>query len=158
MQLTKPFRVVDVGLPAWDVLRVVRVDQDHLKPVLLQYLESRYPVDPCRLHRHARDATGSKPGGEIMQVLGEGAEGADWHAVTVRIDGRHMHRGPDVDGGRTGINRGEVLRGGLSFLGGFSSFGSGGAGPGKFVIFLTGITAEAASPFLISQQPMCHAF
>jgi len=111
MQLAKPCRIIDVCLPPWDVLRVTRIDQDYLKAMLLQNLESRYPVDAGRLHSHARDAARSEPVSEIMQIMGEGAESADWHVIAVRIDRRHMHCGPDVDRGCARVQAGGVLRG-----------------------------------------------
>lgn len=40
----------------------------------------------------------------------------------------------------------------------FSSVHPGGSGPCKSVIFLTGITVEAASPVSSAHRPMCHIF
>ena len=88
MQLLEPLRIVDVRLPAWNLLRVSGVDQEDLEPPLLEDLEHRDPVHARRLHRHGRDADGLEPLGQAMQVLGEALEGP--HGLGVAI-GRHGH-------------------------------------------------------------------
>ena len=85
MPLSQPSGVADVGLPARHVLGVAGVHEDYVKPVLLEDLEGRYPVDPGGFHRHAGDAAGSDPDDQIVQVVREGTVRAPGHISAVGV-------------------------------------------------------------------------
>ena len=94
-----------------------------------------------------------------MQVPRKGAECAHRRATGGWIHCRHVHRGSDVDRGRTGMDHLQVrMVSGCEFGQDISSVQNEGRGLAKFVIFLSGITATAASPLSSAHQPMCHVF
>jgi hypothetical protein len=109
VQALQPFGVADVALAPRDVPGVAGVGQHDLEPALLEDLVGRDPVDPGRLHGDGLDPARLEPVGEPVQLAGDGAEGPHRLRVTLRIDGRHMHRGTDIDGRRVGMDGGQTM-------------------------------------------------
>ena len=104
VQLAQPCCIAYVGLAARDILGVASIHQNDLEAVLLQNLISRYPVDTRGLHGDAGDPAGFEPVSEIVQIVGKSPEGADWHVISVRVDGGHMHCRADIDGGGSWVH------------------------------------------------------
>jgi hypothetical protein len=104
VQPLQPLSVADVALAPRDVLGVAGVDQHDLEPALLEDLVGRDPVDSGRLHGDGLDPAALEPVGEPVQLAGDGAEGPHRLRVTLRTDGRHMHRGTNIDGRRVGMD------------------------------------------------------
>ena len=104
MQALQPLSVADVALAPRDVLGVAGVDQHDLEPALLEDLVGRDPVDPGRLQGDGFDPALLEPVGEPVQFVGDGAEGSHRLRITLWADGRHMHRGADIDGRRVGMD------------------------------------------------------
>ena len=97
VQVLEPLAVLDVGLPAGDVLDMARVDQADLEAARLQDLVQGDPVHAGGLHGHGGDAALREPVREGVQVRREGPEAPDGLRVAVE---RHAHvelGGPDVD-------------------------------------------------------------
>jgi hypothetical protein len=97
MQLAQPPGITDIGLAARHVLGVARIHKNNLQPVLLKDLKGRDPIDTGRFHRDRRDATGFEPLRQIVQIMGEGPEGAYRRVGAVRIYRCHVHRRSNVD-------------------------------------------------------------
>src|ERR1700688_1466968 len=76
MKLAQPRGIADIGLASEHVLSVPRIDQNHIKPALLQDLVDRNPIDPRGFYRDTRYAARFEPVRQIMQVLRECAERA----------------------------------------------------------------------------------
>ena len=72
--------------------------------MLLEDLERRYPLDPSGFHRHAGHAARPEPVREVMQVSGKSAERADWHIGGTGVHRSHVHRRPNVDLRRAGVD------------------------------------------------------
>jgi len=90
MDMLEPLGVVDVRLPAWNLLHVSGVDQQHLEALRLEDLEHRDPVHARRLHRHGRGPDSLQPGGQSMQILSETLKGPHGLGVAIGRDGRHV--------------------------------------------------------------------
>ena len=159
LQLAQPSGVADIGFASWHILGIAGIHEDDLEAMRLKDLEGRDPVNTGRLHCYAGDTTRSEPVGEIVKVLGERAEGAHRHSVAVGVHSRHVHGRANINRGRIGIDQLQVrVVSDLTLRHGISSIQGEGRGPCKFVIFLTGIAAMAASPLSSTHQPMCHVF
>jgi hypothetical protein len=104
VQALQPLSIADVALAPRDVLGVAGVDQHDLEPALLEDLVGRDPVNPGRLHGDGFDPALLEPVGEPVQLAGDGAEGSHRLRITVWADGRHMHRGTNIDGRRVGMD------------------------------------------------------
>src|SRR5215212_1541456 len=65
-ELANPLGVLDVGLPAWDVLEVAGIEKPQLE-VVLQHVVDGLPVDPGGFHAHQRHLKGSQPTSEQQQ-------------------------------------------------------------------------------------------
>jgi hypothetical protein len=108
VQATQPLRVAHVGLAAWYMFGVARVDQHHLEPALLEYLIGGDPVDAGGFHGDRSYPARLEPVGQTVQVAREGAEGADRFWIASLSDCCHVHGGADVDCGGIGMYRGYV--------------------------------------------------
>ena len=113
VEVLEPLAVLDVGLPAGDVLHVARVDQADLEPAGLQDLVQGDPVDAGGLHGHGGDAALREPIREGVEVLREGPEAPDGLRVAVERHADVDLGGADVDarrraGCRIGIVTGRV--------------------------------------------------
>ena len=91
MKLAQPRGIADIGLASGYVLGVPRIDQNHIKPALLQNLVNGDPIDPGKFHRDTRHAAGSEPIHQIMQVLRERAERAHRHVGGSGVNRSHVH-------------------------------------------------------------------
>ena len=110
MQALQPRGIADIRLAARDVLGVTGVDDHHLEAALIEDLVERDPVDAGRLHRHRLDPALLEPVGQAMQVGGEGPEGPHRLGIAAGTDRCHVQGGADVNGGRMGMDRGNVPR------------------------------------------------
>ena len=88
VQLAQPLTIRDVALAARHVLHMSRIDEVYLESTGLQNLVDGNPVDPCRFHGDAGDATRGQPVGEAQQITGEGAERLHGGGIAI---GRHGH-------------------------------------------------------------------
>ena len=161
MKLAQPCGIADIGLASRHVLGVTRIDQNDLKPALLENLVGRDPIDPGGFHRDTGHAARFEPVRQIMQVLRECAERTHRHVSAGRVHRSHVHLGSDVDGGGPDVDR-------LQFraVTGYCVLGIVILRPilGRrvwvmpIVIFLIGIAAGTASPLSSSHAPMDHVF
>ena len=108
MQTLQPLGVAHVRLAARHLLDLTGIDHHHREAALGEDLVERDPVDPGRLQGHGGDPALLKPVGEALQVAREGAEGTHRFGIAAGRDGRHMHPGADVNGGRVGVDWGEI--------------------------------------------------
>ena len=74
VEVLEPLAILDISLPARDVLDVAGVHQADLEASGLQELEQRDPVHAGRFHRHRGDADLLQPGrqGEELAVARDG--------------------------------------------------------------------------------------
>ncbi len=63
MEPLEPLRILHVRLAPGHLFGVPRIDQKHLKAVVLQDLEDRDPVNPGRFHNDGGDARDLEPVG-----------------------------------------------------------------------------------------------
>ena len=56
VQLAQPSRIADIRFASWHILGIASVYEDDLEARRFTYIESRYPVNAGRLHRHAGNA------------------------------------------------------------------------------------------------------
>jgi hypothetical protein len=105
MELPQPGCIAHIGFTPWHVLGVTGVDQNDLKPMLLQNLVSRYPVNTGGFHRNAGDTARGKPSCKIMQVVSKGSKRPYRDIRMIRIDSRHVHPRSDINGGGARLDR-----------------------------------------------------
>jgi hypothetical protein len=102
-RVLQPLAVLDVGLPAGDVLHVPGVDQTHLEAAGLQDLVEGDPVHAGGLHRDRGDTALLQPVREGVQVRRERAEPPDGPRVSIERDAHIDLGGPDVDPRGVGV-------------------------------------------------------
>jgi len=117
VQISEPFAIGDITLATREVLRVARIDEHYLKAAGLEDLVERDPIYAGGLHRHVRHPTRGEPGGEAVQIPGEGRKGANGGRVAIGWHGDEVFCRATVDAGGVRmqtfqrIRRGERLRG-----------------------------------------------
>ncbi len=72
-KLADPFGILDVCLPAGDVLEVLGIKKPQLEVIFEQVVDG-LPIDPCCLHAHQLDLEGGQPVSKLQQSLGGGSE------------------------------------------------------------------------------------
>ena len=97
MEVLEPLAVLDIRLPARDVLDVAGVHQADLNAAGLQDLVQGDPVDARGLHGDGGDAALREPRGHGEQILGEGPEAPDRLRVPVKRHADVELGGADVD-------------------------------------------------------------
>ena len=93
----EPLAVLDIRLPARDVLHVPGIDQAHVEPAGLQALVERKPVHAGGLHGDGGHAALREPIREGVQVLRERPEAPDGLRVAVERHADVEFGGPNVD-------------------------------------------------------------
>ncbi len=106
VEVLEPLAVLDIGLPARDVLDVAGVHQADLEAPGLQELEQGDPVHARRLHRHRGDAGLLQPGRQGEEILGEGPEGANRPRLAIERDADVDLSGAHIDAGRVRVHDG----------------------------------------------------
>src|SRR5208337_347610 len=105
VQALKPLGVEHIGLgscPATGGLP--RLDETDLEALSFQQLEKWDPVDPGRLNGDSGYAALLEPGGDLEQITGIGAEGADIFCVAVGGHADNVVVGVDIDGCGVGVD------------------------------------------------------
>ncbi len=97
MQPLDPLCIEDIGLAAWHILGVARIDQYNLEAALLQNLIDRHPVDSRRLHRHGGDPDLLEPLCKSIQIAGEAVESTDGFVIRISGDTDDMKGRADID-------------------------------------------------------------
>jgi hypothetical protein len=124
VQLLEPLAVLDVGLAAWHLAQMARVDQDDLNARVLQLLGRGNPEHPGRFHRGRLDPAGLQPLGPLVQLATETAKRPHrrfpfrrrvlWHTNKV-LDRSDIHAGRMRAAGRIVLDAGEGVF--LGFIG-----------------------------------------
>ena len=105
MKPLQPLRVADISFASGHVLGIPRIDQEYGEAAGVEEFEYRNPVDAGRLHNDCLDAAFCKPIHKPMQIGCEGPEAAHWLRRAIGPYGSHVHRRPDIDGGRVRVDR-----------------------------------------------------
>jgi hypothetical protein len=110
VETLQPLCVADVGLAAWNVLRVPGVDHHHLEAPLFQDFEYRNPVNPGRFHDDGLYPATSEPVRQPVKIIGEGTERPNRFIVAVWANGRDVCRGADIYRRRGRMDRDQISR------------------------------------------------
>jgi hypothetical protein len=97
MEVLKPLAILDIRLPAGDVLHMPGVHQAHRNAAGLQDLVQGDPKHVSGLHGHGGDAALLQSRGHGEQILGEGPEAPDGLRVPVQRHADVELGGADVD-------------------------------------------------------------
>jgi hypothetical protein len=107
VQLQQPLTLLHVALPPREILRVARVDQEHLEAAGVEDLVQRHPVDAGGLHRDRGDATPLEPLGQSLEVRGETVKPAHRLGIPIRPDRDVVRAVPHVNPGGVGMDHRE---------------------------------------------------
>jgi hypothetical protein len=110
VEALQPSCVADVGLAAWNVLRVPGVDHHHLEAPLFQDFEYRNPVNTSRFHNDRLYPARGEPVRQPVKIVSKGPERSNRLTVAVRANGCDVYRGADIDRRRSRIGLGQVSR------------------------------------------------
>ena len=104
MQALDPLAVMHVACgPTFDLLDLLRVDQEHLEATRLQQLKERDPIDPRRFHGDGGDRALGQPSRQGVEVGRRGRKAT--HRLGIIAGGdRHIRGfGPNVDARRVEV-------------------------------------------------------
>src|ERR1700755_944945 len=117
MQVLEPLAIRDVGLPTWNVLYVLCVDQIDLESPSFQDLVDRNPVHAGRLHRDRMNPALLQPVGQGMQIASECGETADGVGISISADGDEQLACTYINPGSVGMQDRQCVTSSLALLG-----------------------------------------
>jgi hypothetical protein len=87
VQVLNPLAVGYVGLPPWDVLYVLCINQIHLKPAFFENLMQWDPVHADGFHSDRSDAALLQPVGKALKIAGKRGKSPNRLFIPVRGNG-----------------------------------------------------------------------
>ena len=83
MEVLQPLAVGNIGLPAGNILHMLRVDKIHFEPARFQNLIHRNPIHASGLHCDGTNPALLQPVCQRIQIAGESGEAANGLRVTI---------------------------------------------------------------------------
>ena len=97
MQITEPFAIRHIALPAGDILDVAGVHQEDREAAGLEDFIERNPIDAGGFHRDTRHPAGGEPVGEAIEIPGERGERSDRCRIAIGGHGDEVFGLPAIN-------------------------------------------------------------